>query len=183
MVSAVQLCDADSGSILRPKGESYYHTVSHGFSQAWRDYVEAMPIIPGRGTLVGRTLLEGRVVHIPDVLQDEEYEWAKAQKVGGYRAMLGVPLVREGTLVGVINLTRLTPRPFTDKQIQLLSTFADQAVIAIENARLFEEVQARTARAGGVAAAADRDRGCAQGHQPLDLRPAAGARHARRIGG
>src|SRR5215211_887361 len=93
---------------------------------------------------MGRTALEAKTIHIPDVLEDAEYTWAESIKLGGYRTMLGVPLMREGIPVGVFSLTRQEVRPFTDKQIELATTFADQAVIAIENVRLFDEVQART---------------------------------------
>src|SRR5215211_3768729 len=93
---------------------------------------------------MGRTALEAKTIHIPDVLEDAEYTWAESIKLGGYRTMLGVPLMREGIPVGVFSLTRQEVRPFTDKQIELVETFADQAVIAIDNIRLFEEVQART---------------------------------------
>jgi signal transduction histidine kinase len=93
---------------------------------------------------VGRAVVEGKIVHIPDVLEDPEYTNWEAQKIAGFRTVLGVPLLREGVPIGVFSLARLKPRPFSDKQIELLTTFADQAVIAIENVRLFEEVQART---------------------------------------
>jgi len=86
-------------------------------------------------------LLEGRIIHIPDVLTDPNYTFAEAQKLGGYRTALGVPLMREGTPIGVMSMNRSTVRPFTDKQIELLTTFADQAAIAIENVRLFDEIQ------------------------------------------
>ena len=101
-------------------------------------------IKPGRGTIAARAVLEGRTVHIPDVLADPEYTFLGAQKVGGYRTALGVPLLREGAPIGVMVLTRPTVRPFDGSHIALVTTFADQAVIAIENVRLLDEVQART---------------------------------------
>src|SRR5262249_46388769 len=101
-------------------------------------------LAPGRDSLVGRIALEGRVVHIPDILADPEYDQPEAAKLGRWRTMIGVPLLREGTPIGALTLTRSVVRPFTDKQIELLTTFADQAVIAIENVRLFEAEQQRT---------------------------------------
>src|SRR5438094_9856784 len=101
-------------------------------------------LAPGRDSLVGRIALEGRMVHIPDILADSEYNQPEAAKLGRWRTMIGVPLLREGTPIGALTLTRSAVRPFTDKQIELLTTFADQAVIAIENVRLFDEVQTRT---------------------------------------
>jgi signal transduction histidine kinase len=102
------------------------------------------PIVPGRGTVLGRAVTEGRPVQVRDVTGDPEYTLTEGQKLGGFRTVLGVPLMREGTPIGVIMLTRNTVRPFADKQIELASTFADQAAIAIENVRLFKSVEART---------------------------------------
>jgi signal transduction histidine kinase len=103
--------------------------------------LERYPIVPGRGTATGRAALEGRTVHIPDVLADPEYTWTEAQKIAGFRTALAVPLLREGNPIGVLALARSAIRPFTEKQIELAETFADQAVIAIENVRMFDEIQ------------------------------------------
>jgi signal transduction histidine kinase len=108
------------------------------------DYVRNVPIIPDRSSATSRALLEGTVAHIPDVKTDPEYTFNEAQRLGDFRAVLAVPMLREDTPVGVIVLTRTEPQPFTDKQIELVTTFADQAAIAIENVRLFDSVEART---------------------------------------
>jgi GAF domain-containing protein/CheY-like chemotaxis protein len=142
--SAARLCEADKATITRQINGLFYRAESYGFSRDFAEYVKDIPIEPERGTVSGRVLLEGRAVHIPDVRADPEYTWAKAQELGGFRTMLGVPLLRAGTPIGVLALTRSETRPFTDKQIELVTTFADQAVIAIENTRLFDDVQART---------------------------------------
>ena len=142
--SVVRLCEADIGTITRQKGEMYFRTAIYGFSAEAAEVIRSAPVAPGRGNATARTLLEAKVVHIPDVLDDPEYDWPEAQKLGGYRALLGVPLLREGIPIGAMNLRRRAVRPFTDKEIDLVTTFADQAVIAIENVRLFEELQERT---------------------------------------
>jgi two-component system, NtrC family, sensor kinase len=142
--SAARLCDADSAAIHRPQGQAYPYVASYGLSREFDEYMHEHPLVPTRGTVLGRTVLEGRVLQVSDVLADPEYTMREAQRIGGFRTSLGVPLMREGTPIGVIILTRSTVRPFTDKQIELATTFADQAVIAIENVRLFDEVQART---------------------------------------
>jgi signal transduction histidine kinase len=139
--SAAGLCQAENVQIFLRDGEVYRLASYNGFSPEYQKYVKQHPITPGRGTLVARTALELAPVHIPDVLADPEYTWHEGQRLAGFRAMLGVPLVREGICVGVMAMTRATPRPFTTRQIELVTTFADQAVIAIENVRLFDEIQ------------------------------------------
>src|SRR5262249_8419595 len=143
VASAQHVCEADSAFIFRRHRAGYRLAASHGFNSEYREYMQGFVIEPARNTLVGRTALECETVHIPDVLADAEYTWAESIRRGGFRTMLGVPLLRESNPVGVIALTRSSVRPFSDKQIELVTTFADQAVIAIENTRLFEEVQTR----------------------------------------
>jgi GAF domain-containing protein len=142
--SAARLCEADMASIARQKGTNYHLVATHGFSSGFKEYMESLPMEPGRGSGTGRALLERKPAHIIDVLADPEYTMTEAPKKGGWRTMLAVPLLREGLPIGVLHLLRTVVRPFTEKQIELIETFADQAVIAIENVRLFEEVQART---------------------------------------
>jgi GAF domain-containing protein len=142
--SATNLCEADNAFLFRREGGNYIWSASYGFSDEYLEFMKNRQLKPARGTATGRAALEGKIVHIPDVFEDPEYTWWESQKVGHFRAVLTVPLVREGAPIGVLGLTRLQPRPFTDKQIELVTTFADQAVIAIENVRLFDEVQART---------------------------------------
>jgi signal transduction histidine kinase len=108
------------------------------------DYVKDIPIKAERGMASGRALLDGQLVHIADVKSDPEYTLVEGQRLGDYRTILSVPMLREGVPIGVLTLLRSDVRPFTDKQIELVSTFADQAAIAIENVRLFESVEART---------------------------------------
>jgi len=142
--SAAKLCDTNSAMIFRRDGNTYRLAANYGFTPEYGDWMERQTITVGRGTLVGRTAIEGRTVHVHDALADPEYTWLESANRGGFRTMLGVPLLREGQPIGVIALGRSVVRPFTDKQIELVATFADQAVIAIENVRLFDEVQART---------------------------------------
>ena len=142
--SAARLCEADTAAIWRARGEVFQFLANYAFNPDYRTLMERYPVPVGRGSIAGRALMEGKAVQVADVLADREYEVAEVARKGGYRTLLGVPLMREGTPIGVITLQRSTVRPFTDKQIGLLTTFADQAVIAIENTRLFEEVQART---------------------------------------
>jgi signal transduction histidine kinase/putative methionine-R-sulfoxide reductase with GAF domain len=142
--SAARLCEADMANLLRPTGEVFQFAASYGHRSAYRERMKSHAIPIGRGSVAGRTLLEGKSIQIRDVFADPEYELTEAAKIAEFRTTLGVPLLREGMPIGVITLQRRTIRPFSDKQIELVSTFADQAVIAIENVRLFDEVQART---------------------------------------
>jgi signal transduction histidine kinase len=139
--SAARLCEADKANVTRQIDGVFYRAESYGFSAEFMERVKTIPVQPGRGNVSGRALLEGRTVHIPDVLADPEYTFAEAQELGGVRTALGVPMLREGIPIGVFGLARSEVRPFTDKQISMVSTFADQAAIAIENVRLFDEIQ------------------------------------------
>jgi len=142
--AAARLCKADQGNIARERDGVYQRVATYGFSDDYTEYLTTQPVIPQRGTAMGRALLEGKVVHIPDVRADPEYTFVEAQRRGGFRTVLGVPMLREGAPIGVLALARREVRPFTDKQIALVTIFADQAAIAIENVRLFESVEART---------------------------------------
>jgi GAF domain-containing protein len=139
--SVARLCEADMAAIPRQAGAIFDHVATYGYSPGFHEFLQRNPITPGRGTGTGRAVLEGKTIHIPDVLEDPEYTFVEGQKVGGYRTSLYVPLMREGAAIGVLAIARKVARPFTDKQIELATTFADQAVIAIENVRLFEEIQ------------------------------------------
>jgi signal transduction histidine kinase len=143
--SAARLCEADMTGILQPKGEIFESAANYGYSPEFAQFMEEHPLGMGRGTCVGRTLLEGKAVHIPDVIVDPEYTFLDAQEAGRFRTILGVPLLRETTPIGVIVLMRTDVRPFTAKHITLVGTFADQAVIAIENTRLVRKLQAQAA--------------------------------------
>jgi GAF domain-containing protein len=142
--SAARLCNADHAVITRQKDGVFFRAATYGHSREFVEYTRTVPIAPERGSAIGRALLEGKIVHIPDVEADPEYTWSEGQKLGNYRAVLAVPMLREGIVIGVLSLTYSDVRPFTEKQIDLAMTFADQAVIAIENVRLFDDVQART---------------------------------------
>jgi signal transduction histidine kinase len=142
--SAVRLCDADMAAIHRLRGTIYEHAASHWLTPAIRNYMTKIQFEPGRGTIAGRTALERDVIHVTDVQDDPEYTLGASAREMGARTMLGVPLLREGIPIGMIVLMRRVVRRFSDRQIDLATTFADQAVIAIENVRLFYEIQEKS---------------------------------------
>ena len=144
--SAARLCEADQAGMNRyDEGARSQPTLAFwGYSPEFIAYMRDHQIPMGRGSTAGRAIAERRPVQIPDVLADADYELKEVAKAIGLRTMLAVPLMREGAPIGSITLQRHALRPFTKKQIELVETFADQAVIALENARLFDEVQART---------------------------------------
>src|SRR5262249_41208344 len=139
--SAMRLCSAPRGMIFRYDGETCRAVAAHNLPPAFLELWERTPIRAGRGTTVGRALLECRPVQIVDVHKDAEYAFDEAQRMFAFRTVLAVPMLREGAPQGVIGLIKTEVEPFTDKQIALVETFADQAAIAIENVRLFEEIQ------------------------------------------
>jgi signal transduction histidine kinase len=140
------LCEAERANLWRPDGEGFKVAAMFGQSPADKAALRQRVVKPGRDTCAGRALLEGRTVRIEDAKADPEYNVPDVLKVAGQRAMIGVPLLREDTPIGVLVLTRTVARPFTEKQIALATTFADQAVIAIENVRLFREIQDKSAQ-------------------------------------
>jgi GAF domain-containing protein len=139
--SAARLCEADITTISREKDGHYHVVAAYGFPPGLQDYYETIPMGQGRGSLFGRILFERKPVQIVDVLADPEYAMRELQKRAGFRTVLGVPLLRDGVPIGLLSVNRTTVRPFTDKQIELVTAFADQAAIAIENVRLFDEIQ------------------------------------------
>src|SRR4051812_39074911 len=142
--SAAKLCRADRAAILRLVDDRFQVAATHGFPAEFREFMMARGLDLDRGSASGRAALDRRTVHIPDILEDPDFTVQESQRRGGFRTMLAVPLLREGNPIGALFLSRGVVELFTSQQIDLVTTFADQAVIAIENARLFDEVQART---------------------------------------
>jgi GAF domain-containing protein len=139
--SAARLCESDMAAIDRQRGANFHLVACHGFPAGFKEDIETIPMKAGRGTVAGRVLLERKPVQIVDLLADPEFALQEVSKRHKLRTILGVPLLREGIPIGIVLLYRTSVRAFTDKQIELASTFADQAVIAIENVRLFDEIQ------------------------------------------
>src|SRR5262245_281410 len=142
--TAARLCRADRATMWRRHGDSYRLAAMVPEDGDVRAYLDANPIAPGPNSTIGRTLLAKATVHVPDVANVGEPRYAHATPGPQLRAMLGVPLLRGGELIGILGLSRFSPNPYSEKQIALVEAFARQAVIAIENARLFDEVQTRT---------------------------------------
>src|SRR5262249_40149074 len=144
--NAVRICGAKHGMIFRYDGECCRAAAAYNAPPGTLELWEQNPIRAGRETATGRALLERRIVQIPDVQADAEYDFPETEKVTGLRTVLAVPLLREGVPLGTIGLWKTEVAAFTDKQIELLTTFADQAVIAIENVRLFDEIQEKNSQ-------------------------------------
>ena len=142
--TAAHMCDADQGAITREIDGAFFRAANYGYSSMLTNFIRNTPVQMDRSSIAGRALVEGRIVQIPDVQADAEYTFSPGLDSGDFRTALGVPMLREGAPIGVLALTRKEVRLFTDKQIELVATFADQAAIAIENVRLFKSVEART---------------------------------------
>jgi signal transduction histidine kinase len=141
VATAARLCNAEMAFIFRRQGEVYRLAANCGFPPAYETFLKSVALSPGRTTVTGRAAIEGHAVHVVDILADPEYDMPETYGLGKSRTMLSVPLLREKEPIGMITVARQRVEAFTDKQVELVSTFADQAVIAIENVRLFDEIQ------------------------------------------
>ena len=171
--TAARLCGADKAAIQMRDGQVFRIRANYGYPREALENALAHPLKADRSSMTGRVAMEGKAVHICDVLADPEYRATGYQQTIGFRTILGVPLLRQGTIIGVFALSRDEVNPFTEKQIELVTTFADQAVIAIENARLLDELRQRTDDLTEAAGAADRHVRGAPSHQQLSRRSAA----------
>jgi signal transduction histidine kinase len=142
--SAARLCEAEMASINRQFGQVYRQIASYGFSREFEKFMEEHPIQIGRGTTVARAIQEKKPIQIPDVFADPEFKFQEGAKIGEVRSVAAVPMLKDNQLIGVIAVYRRDVRPFSEKQIELIQTFADQAVIAIENVRLFDEIHEKS---------------------------------------
>ena len=138
------MCHANQGAITREIDGAFFRAASYGYSSALSDFIHSTPVQIDRSSIAGRALVERRIVQIADVTVDPEYTFSPGLNSGDFRTALGVPMLGDDVPIGVLALTRKDVHPFTDKQIELVATFADQAAIAIENVRLFKSVEART---------------------------------------
>src|SRR5262249_17052116 len=143
--TVMRLCRADQAYMFRRQDDAYQMVATRGLSAEAKEFILAHPPRADRGSMSGRVASERRAVHIPAVLDDPGYTYTEAQKIAGFRTSLGIPLLRGETLIGILTVSRTRVEPFTNKEIELATTFADQAVIAIENARLFDELRDRQA--------------------------------------
>jgi signal transduction histidine kinase len=144
VATAARLCNAEMAFIFRRQDEVYRLAANCGFPPAYEAFLKGVALSPSRTTVTGRAALEGHPVHVVDILADPEYDMPETYGLGKSRTMLSVPLLREKVPIGMITVARQRVEPFTDKQIELVNTFADQAVIAIENVRLFDEIQEKS---------------------------------------
>jgi two-component system, NtrC family, sensor kinase len=151
--SVTRLCEADYARLFQRDGDVFRLAAIYGHAvdvhRRLNEYFQGREVPANRGSVTGRAALEARVLQVSDVLADPDYTWSGAQEIGGYRSALGAPLLHKGDVVGVIFVAKKVPQPFTAKQIELVTTFADQALIAIENTRLLNELREIARMMGG----------------------------------